>query len=106
MSGYQMEHILATLGLPEYCARWKIVKLELFGSVLRGEARPDSDVDLLVTFAPESHWSLFDFVHMEREATELLGRKVDLVMRKGIEESANRIRKREILGTAKLLYVA
>jgi len=44
--------------IAEFCRRWKITELALFGSVLRDDFRPDSDVDVLVTFAPDAPWSL------------------------------------------------
>lgn len=92
--------------LEEFCRRWKIRELCLFGSVLREDFRPDSDVDFLVRFAPDAEWSLFDHARMERELEELLGRKVDLVSREAIEQSPNWIRRREILQTARRLYAA
>ena len=64
--------------IAEFCQKLKIVELSLFGSVLREDFRPDSDVDVLVTFAPDAQYSLFDLVHIEEELKEILGRKVDL----------------------------
>jgi uncharacterized protein len=90
----------------EFCRRWKIVELSLFGSALREDFRPDSDVDLLVRFAPDARWSLFDHAQMEIELVSLLGREVDLLSRSAVERSANWIRREEILGTARQLYAA
>jgi len=90
----------------EFCQRWKITELSLFGSILREDFRPDSDIDFLVTFAPDSRWSLFDLVAMEQELEDMLGREVDLVMKKSIEQSHNWIRRKEILGTAQVFYAA
>jgi predicted nucleotidyltransferase len=67
--------------IEEFCHRRKIVELSLFGSALREDFRPDSDVDLLVRFAPDADLSLLDHARMERELTEILGREVDLVSR-------------------------
>jgi uncharacterized protein len=89
-----------------FCRRWKIVELSLFGSALREDFRPDSDVDLLVRFAPDANWSLFDHAQMELELVSLLGREVDLLTRSAVERSANWIRREEILGTARPLYAA
>jgi hypothetical protein len=61
-------------------------------------------VDLLVTFDPEAGWSLFDFIELQDELSSLLGRKVDLVSRRGLERSRNPIRPKEILSTAKVIY--
>jgi uncharacterized protein len=90
----------------EFCQKWKIVELSFFGSVLRDDFRPDSDVDVLVTFAPEGRYSLFDLVHMEEELEKILGRKVDLVERCAIEQSENYIRRKHILNSAQTVYVA
>lgn len=89
-----------------FCSRWKITEFALFGSVLRDDFRPDSDLDILVTFAPEAKWTLFDHVDMQDELEEMFGRKVDLVSRRGIEQSANYIRRRAILESAEVLYAA
>ena len=89
-----------------FCRKWQIVRLEIFGSAARGELRPDSDVDFLATFAPDSHWSLFDLVTMEMELEQAIGRKVDLVSRRGIERSRNRLRRQAILDSAEPYYDA
>jgi predicted nucleotidyltransferase/uncharacterized protein with HEPN domain len=72
-----------------FCRKWKIERLELFGSAARGELRPDSDIDFLVTWDDDAHWSLFDHAAMEHELGDLLGRKVDLVDRENLEKSSN-----------------
>src|SRR3990172_2156764 len=90
----------------EFCRRWEITELALFGSVLRDDFRPDSDVDVLVTFAPNAHWSLFDLVEMQDELKALFGRGVDLVSRRGIEASRNYIRRKAILSSAEVIHVA
>ncbi|MDX2213049.1 MAG: nucleotidyltransferase family protein [Oculatellaceae cyanobacterium bins.114] len=92
--------------IAEFCQRWEIVEFALFGSVLRADFRPDSDVDVLVTFAPDSTWTLFDHVDMQDELRHLFGRKVDLVSRRGIERSRNVRRRQAILESAKPIYVA
>ena len=89
-----------------FCRAWKISRLELFGSVLRDDFGPTSDVDVLVTFEPDSQWSLLDLVRIERELSERLGRRVDLVERSDVEASDNYIRRREILRSAEALYAA
>lgn len=92
--------------LASFCRRWRVAELALFGSVLRQDFRPDSDVDVLVRFAPEADWSLFDHVRMEQELKALLGRDVDLVSRRAIERSHNPIRRNAILSTAHTIYAA
>jgi hypothetical protein len=90
----------------DFCRRWKISELALFGSALRGDARPDSDVDLLVTFSKDAAWSVIDHFLMEEELETMLGRKVDLVTKLAIERSHNWLRRSEILSTARTLYAA
>ena len=84
--------------------RWEVVEFALFGSAVREDFSPQSDVDALVTFAPHSDWSLFDHIQMKQEMKELFGREVDLVTRHGLEQSRNALLRSEILSTAKLLY--
>ncbi len=91
--------------IAEFCQRWKIVEFALFGSVLREDFHPESDVDVLVTFAADSTWTLFDHVDMQDELRHLFGRKVDLVSRRGIERSRNVRRRQAILDSAKPIYV-
>ena len=89
-----------------FCRRWKIRVLAMFGSVLRDDFRPDSDVDVLVTFDLSADWGLFEHMQMKEELEALLGRKVDLVNRRAIERSPNWIRRDAILGSAETVYVA
>ena len=91
--------------IADFCRKWKIVEISLFGSVLRDDFRPDSDVDLLVTFSPDAEWSLLDHMAMEEELSAICGRKVDLVSRRAIERSDNYIRRKAILETAQPYYV-
>lgn len=102
MAGTLLDLPLDRLG--DFCRRWKITEMALFGSALRGDQRPDSDIDLLVTFGPDAEWSLFDHLHMEEELEALLGRKVDLVSRRAIERSDNWIRRGAILDFARTIY--
>jgi predicted nucleotidyltransferase len=86
--------------LTAFCQRWRIAELAFFGSVLRDDFRPDSDVDVLVTFAPDARRGLLDFVAMQDELSTILGRQVDLVSRRAVEHSGNWIRREAILGRA------
>jgi predicted nucleotidyltransferase len=92
--------------LTAFCLRWKIRRLEFFGSVLREDFGPDSDIDLLVTFQPDAEWSLFDHLEMTRELAAILGRDVDLVSRRAVERSHNWIRRRAILDGSQPFYDA
>jgi hypothetical protein len=90
----------------EFCRKWKITEFALFGSVLREDFRPGSDIDVLVSFELHARWSLMDIVKMQDELETVLGRKVDLVERSAIEQSENYIRRRHILDSAEPVYVA
>ncbi len=90
--------------IAEFCKKWKIREFALFGSVLRDDFRPDSDIDVLVTFSEDAKHTLFDLVHMENELKEIFGREVDIVSRRGIESSRNYIRRNAILSSAEAIY--
>ncbi len=89
-----------------FCRKWKIAEAWLFGSVLREDFRPESDVDVLVSFEPDAEWSFGQWLDMEEEVTQILGRKVDLVKRKAVEESENYIRRKHILSSLEPVYAA
>jgi predicted nucleotidyltransferase len=92
--------------IEEFCQKWKIVEFSLFGSALRDDFRADSDVDVLVTFSPQAKVSLSDLINMEEELGDIFGREVDLIERKSIERSENYIRKKHILNSLEVIYVA
>jgi predicted nucleotidyltransferase len=92
--------------IADFCQRWKITELAFFGSVLRDDFRPDSDIDVLVTFAPNAHRTLFDMVDMQDELESMFGRKVDLLSKRGIERSRNYLRRKAILNSAQIIYAA
>jgi len=88
----------------EFCVRWKITELALFGSVLREDFCSKSDVDVLVTFHAEANWSLLEVIQAEQEFASLIGRNIDLVERQVVEQSENWIRRRNILNSARTIY--
>jgi hypothetical protein len=90
--------------LAEFCRRWKITQLSVFGSALREDFRPESDVDVLVSFSNEAHYTLLDVARMESELERIFGRKVDLVETSAIEKSRNYIRRKSILSSAEAIY--
>ena len=92
--------------IADFCRRWLFSELALFGSVLRDDFDPDSDLDILVTFSPGADWSLLDHLRMEQELADLVGRKVDLLSKRAVEQSHNWMRRREILTTAEVVYVS
>jgi predicted nucleotidyltransferase len=89
-----------------FCEKWKVVEFSLFGSVLTDDFRPDSDVDVMVEFAPDDHWTLFDMVDMEEDLKAIFGRDVDLVTRRGVEGNENYIVRKSILKSARMIYAA
>lgn len=89
-----------------FCEKWKIVEFALFGSVLREDFSPTSDMDVLVTFADNVSHRMIDLIQMEQELQQLLKRRVDLVERSAVETSENYIRRQEILGSAEVVYAA
>jgi len=89
--------------LPAFCRRHGIARVEVFGSVATGEAKPGSDLDLMVAFSPEVHPGL-DFFSMQDELEQLLGCKVDLLTRRSVEGGDNPVRRRSILESAREVY--
>lgn len=87
----------------EFCGRWRVTEFALFGSVLREDFGPDSDVDVLVSFDSGAPWSLWHLIDMQDELNGIFGRRVDLVEKKAIR---NPIRRREILSTHRVIHVA
>jgi hypothetical protein len=89
--------------IAEFCKRWSVTEFSLFGSVLRDDFRPDSDVDVMVTIDPNAHIGLLEIVQMQMELEKLFKRPVDLVEKEGLR---NPYRRREILRTAEVVYAA
>jgi len=92
--------------LVAFCKRWNVSEFAIFGSALRADFRPTSDVDAMVSFAPQARVTLFDMSLMQDELKEIFGRKVDLVSRRGVENSRNYLRKKRILESAQVIHVA
>ena len=89
--------------LGEFCRRWNVVEFAVFGSALREDFNSESDVDVLVTFAPDAEISLFDMAQMQIELERIYQRSVDLIEKASLR---NPYRRREILQTAQVLYAA
>jgi predicted nucleotidyltransferase len=101
--------ITANIALPmdairDFCAKWGIVEFALFGSVLREDFNDESDIDVLVQFRDDARITLFDLVTMGDELEAIFGREVDLLDRKGVEQSPNYLRRKIILNSAKVIY--
>lgn len=87
-----------------FCQQWQISELALFGSVLRQDFGPHSDIDVLVSFAPEADWGLFDHVQMQTDLEAIFQRKVDLISKRAVEQSRNWLHREEILQTAQIIF--
>lgn len=92
--------------IKEICDRWQITEFALFGSVLRDDFNPTSDIDVLITFAPNARKGLLTLARIKHELEELFGREVDIATKKSIEQSQNTSRSHEILRSAQVIYVA
>ena len=102
-----MSNLVATIPInkiAEFCHRWQIRELALFGSAVRDDLRPESDLDILVTFSDDADWGLFDHVQMRQELQTLLQRSVDLISKRALERSQNWLLRQEILDTAQILF--
>lgn len=99
-----LRNLIHPNALEAFCRRWRITRLEAFGSILRDDFGPASDVDLLVTFAPDAQVSLLDHVRMEYELAALIDRPVESFTRRSVEASQNPYRRAEILRTAQTVY--
>lgn len=91
--------------IAEFCKRWNISEFAIFGSALRDDFRPESDIDVLVSFAPQAPVTLFDMAHMQDELKDIFKRDVDLVSKRGLENSRNYLRRKQILESAQVIHV-
>ena len=94
---------LPTDAIRQFCRRWKIRELALFGSVLRTNFRPDSDVDVLATFTDDADWGLLAHMQMQQELATVLQRPVDLISKHALAQSANWVRREAILNIAQVI---
>jgi predicted nucleotidyltransferase len=90
----------------EFCTRWKVIELSLFGSAVRGELTLRSDIDVLVRFENDLRPRLTELDEMSRELSRIFSRSVDLVERTAVESNSNYIRRQHILQSAEPVYVA
>jgi predicted nucleotidyltransferase len=84
-----------------FCRKWKVKEFSIFGSAIRNDFRPDSDVDVMVVFEEGEHWDLFDLVYMRDELKEIFGREVDMVEKRTLR---NPFRKHHILNHREVIY--
>ena len=87
-----------------FCQLWRISEPALFGLGLRDDFQPDSDLDILVAFAPDAGWGPLDYIRMEQELAAILDREVDLLTQRSVEQNHNGIRRQQILDAAEVVY--
>ena len=92
--------------IADFCRKWQVSELYVFGSVLRDDFGPESDIDVAVRFSPGATYSLFDLVDMEVELKGLFGREVDLLAVRAIEKTPNPFRRPAILSSIELVHAA
>lgn len=90
--------------LAAFCQRYQIEQLALFGSILRDDFRSESDVDFLVTYASDKRWEPWGDLPEQREMEALLGRKVDWITRKSLEQASNPVFRNAVLGSVEVIY--
>lgn len=97
---------LDPIAITAFCRKWKIKELGVFGSLLRSDFGPHSDIDFLAEFEDDDEWDLCDLGEMQDELGQIVGREVDLLEKAGVEASANRFLKKEILSTVERVHAA
>ncbi|HMP07234.1 MAG TPA: nucleotidyltransferase family protein [Lacipirellulaceae bacterium] len=98
-----LTHSVDRNAIARFCERWQVCELALFGSAVRDDLRSDSDVDVMVTFAPDAPWSLWDLSAMRDELKDIFRRPVDLVEKRAIK---NPFRRRQILNYCEVIHAA
>jgi predicted nucleotidyltransferase len=88
-----------------FCRSHGVARLEVFGSLARGEPKEGSDIDLLISFQPDVHLG-WDFFELHKELEDILGCEVDLLTRRSVEQDQNSIRRRSILESTRDIYSA
>jgi uncharacterized protein len=106
MTTVVQEHPITWERLAAFCQRWQVREFALFGSVLRPDFTDTSDVDVLVAFHDDAHYTMFDLATMADELETMFQRPIDLLDRRAIEASPNYIRRDTILRSARVIYAA
>lgn len=88
--------------LRDFCRRYQVQRLALFGSVLRDDFRADSDIDVLVVFDPSAFVTFMTFGKMKRELSEIFQRPVDLVPQEGLKPAI----REAVLSSTREVYAA
>jgi predicted nucleotidyltransferase len=95
---------IPTNKIAEFCRRWKIRELSVFGSILTDNFNRESDVDIMIDFEADAEWSLLDHVRMQLEIQTILRRKVDLIGKRALEASHNWLLRKQILSNLQIIF--
>ncbi|MCC5636414.1 nucleotidyltransferase family protein [Nostoc sp. CHAB 5844] len=90
----------------EFCHKWQVTEFALFGSVLRDDFCPESDIDVLITFSATAKRGLTETLQMSDELQAIFNQPVDLIVKAAIERSENWLRRKNILESAQVIYAA
>jgi hypothetical protein len=90
--------------IADFCKKWNIIEFLFFGSVLTDKYNNNSDIDVLVSFSDKTSYGFFELYEIKEELEKLLGRKVDLLTKRGVNNSRNYIRRKSIFDNSKLVY--
>lgn len=89
----------------EFCKKWQVHEFALFGSSTGTDFKPESDVDVLVSFTKKANWGLFDHIQMRFDLEAIFNRKVDLVTQRALQQTQNQLLRENILKDAKTIFV-
>jgi predicted nucleotidyltransferase len=103
-SNIQQRLGLSAEQIADFCQKWNIIELSLFGSVLSDQFRPDSDIDILINFASNARQGLLTLAKLKHELEDKIGREVDIALKDSVESSENWIRRNDILTTVQVIY--
>lgn len=92
--------------LAGFCQQWQVAELAFFGAILQDDFRASSDVDVLVNDLPTAKRGQFEKIRMKAELEALFHHNVDLVSKAAITQSSNWLRRKNILNSAEVFYLA
>jgi predicted nucleotidyltransferase len=95
---------LSSSAIKAVCEQWEIMEMAVFGSIVRSDFRADSDIDVLLCFAPEAQQGLLTLARIKHELEASTKKRVDIAIKESIVNSENPIRRDEILKTSRIIY--
>src|SRR2546423_3957148 len=97
---------LGAQSIRDFCQKWKVKELSVFGSVLRDDFAPESDLDFLADFEEDAEWDLSDVAEMREELGAIVDRKVDLLSRFALNSSRNWLFRKIVLSSLETVYAS